>query len=208
MSKYVVLGIRLGALKTFLDRVTTSVDEELSHLFQVQEDGDFADLSELDDALFIPMESEAIAIRATLYELNALIEWELQALAVEPYTHALKYAEVPKFMGDAPLKKIRFASDLPRGEMRQLIESYYTVDFDELPGSSEVDQIRRAVNAFKHRGGFKDLRRDSWSCFPEGFKLDRDEAYRAIDATSKFLRTLWKHIDSSAEQRATAENGT
>ena len=200
MSRYVILDIELNAIKAFLDRVITSVDEEISHVFQMREDGEFTDFDELDNALFIPLESEAIAIRATLYELNALVEWELQHLAIEPYKYASRYAGKPKFIGDAPPNRLKLVSDLSRGEIRQLIENHYKVDFDELPGSSEVDRVRRAVNAFKHRKGFKDFRRDCWSHFPERFELNRDEAYRAIEATRKFLGALWKHISSGARQ--------
>ena len=75
-----------------------------------------------------------------------------------------------------------------------MIEEYYQVNFDNLSGFEKVEEIRRAINAYKHRGGVKDTRRgdllesENWL---EKFKLERENAFQCIDAVNDFLMALW-----------------
>ncbi len=141
------------------------------------------------------MEREAIAIRAVFYEINSLIEWELHNLAAEPYQLSAQNTSTPRSIRDASIDKatsIKFVYDMPIGKVKGLIERYYKINFSDMPGFTEVQHIRHTVNAFKHRKGFKDFRRDKVSKIPEKFQPSRENAYQAIDDASIFLKALWK----------------
>lgn len=94
----IVLTIELDAIRDFLNRVSASVDAEYSDIFRREEAGEFADNDELANALFPAMMSEEIAVRATLGELNALVESELQNLAVLPSSSVYREVQI----GQAP----------------------------------------------------------------------------------------------------------
>lgn len=186
MSHPLILDIELGAIRSFLGRVASSVDAEYSEIACRAHAEAFADHEEESNAFFYPMMCEEIAIRATLGELNALVEWELQRLAVEPLTkgRSVKKAERP-----------RTAWDLKRDDLYRLIEDCYHIRLDGFPGFGEVEEIRRVANAYKHRKGFKDPRpgKDSdWTHIPEKFQLEREKAFRYIEAVRDFLQALWK----------------
>jgi hypothetical protein len=190
-----LVNIELDSIRDFLKRVSESVDAKYSDIMHRAEAGEFANDDEEMNALFSPMMSEEIAVRATLAELNALVESELHNLAVQPL--AEKQAK------DKP-KRPKLAYDLERIDLHRLIEEYYGISINTLPYSKEVDEIRRIVNAYKHRRGFKDPRKDfEWSkCLDkkslnlplviEKFELDRERALRFIDAAQDFIRALRK----------------
>ncbi len=185
MGDYVTLEIELQVIENFLDKTLEIVDAELSRICKKEEAGEFLHPDDLSSALFVPMEREAIAIRAVFYEISALIEWELHNLALEPYSKSTRYAKAHK------VGRIKFVHDLPIREVRRLIEEYYKIDLSKLPGAVEIKKARKAVNAFKHRKGFKDFRRDSCSKLPERFEPNRVKAYKVIEWARDFLRALW-----------------
>lgn len=82
--------------------------------------------------------------------------------------------------------------DLKKDDLYRLIEGYYHISIDDLPGSKKVEEIRRTVNAYKHRKGFKDSRKDAdWTHCPEKFQLEREKAFHQIEAVRDFLQALW-----------------
>ncbi len=177
MENYVTLHIELQAIKDFLNKTLDAVDFETANICKRKESGEFLNTDDFSNVLFAPMEREAIAIRAVFYEINSLIEWELHNLAAK----------------DVPIDKatsIKFVCDMPIGKVQDLIERYYKINFSDMPSFTEVQQIRRTVNAFKHRNGFKDFRRDKVSKIPDKFQPSRENAYQAIDAASIFLKAL------------------
>lgn len=197
MGSYITLDIELQTIKDFLSKTLEGVDAEVAIICGREETGEYRDLDEFSNALFVPMEREAIAIRAVFCELNAFIEWELCNLALEAYRDSERYATTPKFLRDVPIDKtsnIKSVYNLSIGKVCWLIRQYYEVDFSDLPGFTEVKCIRQAVNAFKHRKGFKDLRRDPRSKLGERFQLTRENVYQAIDGARSFLRALLEQI--------------
>ena len=190
MSKVFILNMKLKSIRTFLNRVCESVDREYFAIIQRSEAGEFNDEDEEMNTFFDPMMSEEIGIRAVYHELNALIESELQSLASAPFAEQEHTSK---------RKRKRIIWDLRRKELSELIESYYAVSFDDLPGSGQIEDIRRTVNSYKHRSGFKDPRK--WTdrpmtSFPERFKLERETACQCIDATRDFFQSLWKSSSS------------
>lgn len=198
MRNFIVIDIELQAIKDFLNNTLKAVDSEIAIICKRKESGEFHGLDDFSNALYNPMEHEAIAIRAVFYEVNSLIEWELYNLAAESYhlsaqnTSTQSIRDVPK---DKTKKK--FVYDItPREKVYGLIEQHYKINFSDIPGFTEVDCIRQTVNAFKHRKGFKDFRRDKVSKIPEKFQPSRENAYQAIDDASTFLKALWKKSKS------------
>ena len=185
------------AIRDFLSKTLESVDAEKAIICEREEAGEFRGLDDFSNALFVPMEREAIAIRAVLYEIDALVEWELHNLAREPYRNSVKYAKTPKFIGDMPVdgaSRIKFVYDIPIGMVIELIEEHYKIHLSALPGFEQFQLIRKSVNAFKHRKGYKDFRRNVESKIGDKFQPTREDAYKAIDEARVFLRDLWKKL--------------
>lgn len=180
MGNYITLDIEFQAIKDFLSKTLEAIDTETAAICEQEEAGEFRGIDDFSNALFIPKEREAIAIRAVFYEINALVEWELHALALEAYHNRENRTTI-----------IKPVYDIPIGEIHKLIEQYYEIKFCHVPGFAEVQHIRQAVNAFKHRKGFKDFRRERGSKIFEKFQPTREDAYKAIDGTRAFLRALW-----------------
>ena len=178
-------AIRLDAIRDFLKRMCASVDAEYSDVMRRDKQGEFVNSDELADAYFSPLMSEEIAVRATLSELNALIEYKLQGLANEPFTEEKVKRKC---------KRNFLVFDLARDRLIALIEGYYRVKLDVLPSFCAVEEIRHAVNACKHRDGWKDPRKDYIGREPakvwEKFKLDRQHAFDLIIAVREFLTAL------------------
>ncbi len=204
-----VVNIELDSIRDFLRRVSASVDAEYSDIMRRADAEEFATDDEEMNALFSPMVSEEIAIRATLGELNALIESELQNLAVRPLAE--------KQLRDKP-KRPKLAYDLQIIDLYRLIEEYYGISIDSLLFSKEADEIRRIVNAYKHRRGFKDPRKDfEWSKYLdkkilnlplviEKFHLDRQQAFRFVDAAQEFIRALREATKTNGLQHHYSED--
>jgi len=84
-GSYVVLRIRLEAIQNFLEHVKIEAETEIQAVLARKESGDFQELDDLDNALHHPIARQEIAARAVYYELNALIEHELQRSAHLPW---------------------------------------------------------------------------------------------------------------------------
>ena len=80
-GSYVVLCIRLEAIRNFLEHIKNEAETEIQAVLARNESGEFQELDDLDNALDHPIARQEIAARAVYYELNALIEHELQRLA-------------------------------------------------------------------------------------------------------------------------------
>jgi hypothetical protein len=180
MISTALLAGELAAIRRFLDRTLESVDSEIALINQQEENGEFVHHEDYANALFFPMEREAIAVRAVLYEIVALVEWELRMLVHIPLSR----------QKDPP--KPKFAWDLSWRAVRDRVEQYHEVTLPNLPGFRELELMRQTVNAFKHRKGLKDPRLPQASYFPEMHDPKREDAYRAIDTAQQFLRALWQ----------------
>ena len=189
MGNPITLHIEIQALRSFFERVINSVDDDYAELIARSNRGEFATADDESNAFYLPMMAEEIAIRSILNELNALVEWEIQALAVKP-------------LQDKPIRTIsgtnKITLDLNRGQIRTLIEDHYGICFRNLPGFKEVDAIRCNINAWKHRKGFKDPRRPQ-ECparaIPERYKLERENVYVYLKSTREFLMSLWASLE-------------
>ena len=85
-------------------------------------------------------------------------------------------------------------SDLNISEVKKLIEQHHKIKIDELPEAKHLLNIRKIVNAFKHRNGVKDFRKLNTPqiTFPEFYKPEAEAAYDAIEQAKIFIGALWK----------------
>ena len=60
-------------------------------------------------------------------------------------------------------EKIKSIYDLPFWAVVEIVEKYYGIRLKDIDGSDAFDELRKAVNSFKHRKGFRrhdDLKRN------------------------------------------------
>ena len=180
----------LKIIKNFLDRNIKLVDEELSDIFKREEAGEFCNyLEEFENECYIPLQCEQIAIKAVFNEANALIEWILYGFATLPKEKQSKNM------------KIKLVFDIPISEVCSSIEQKYSIKLDILPGFKRLKAMRRKINAFKHRKGFKDFRKNEE--FKKGktvnilerYELNREEAYQTIEDAKVFIKAFWDKLD-------------
>jgi len=200
-GNYVILRIRLDAIRGFLECTDREAGAEIEALFQKRDAGEFASYEEFDSALSDPIMRQEIAARAVYYEITALVESELQASAEQPWLESDRHRG-PKVLDweNLTLESIRSLKtirDIRLNDLIRLIEDRYEVSVRELEGADIVFQIRDEVNAFKHRDGRIDFRKsDPTKYFTyEQYRADIEKAYQAIDQTCTFVRALWKATD-------------
>jgi predicted DNA-binding protein YlxM (UPF0122 family) len=180
----------LKIIKNFLDRNIKLVDEELSEIFKCEEAGEFCHyLEEFENECYIPLQCEQIVIKAVFNEVNALFEWVLYGFATLPKEKQSKNM------------KIKLVFDMSISEVCSSIEQKYNIKLDILPGFKRLKAMRKKINAFKHRKGFKDFRKNEK--FKKGervnilerYELDRKEAYQAIEDAKVFIKAFWDKLD-------------
>ena len=184
MGNLIGLDIELNAIRSFLITVSDTSSSEYSKIQIRSNAGEFNHYDDEANAFFIPMMWEEIACRSTLGELNALVEWELQHMAIIPFSE--EKASNPK-----KWKKSKFVCDLNVGKVIQLIEKHYQIKINEIDSYDAVKVIRNKVNSFKHRKGFKDPSKDRCKIIPEKFEVSKIEAFKSIDLVRNFLKDLW-----------------
>lgn len=185
---YIIIIKELKIIERFLDNNIRLVNEELSDIFKRKESGEFCHYpEEFENECYVPLEYEQIVIRAVFNEVNALIEWVL-------YGHA-KLSE--KYFKN---KKIKFVYDMPISEVCSSIEQIYNIKLDILPGFKRLKIMRKKINAFKHRKGFKDFRKNEEfkkekivNIF-ERYELNRKDAYQVIEDAKVFIKAFWSEI--------------
>lgn len=187
---YTIIIQEIETIKNFLDRSIKAVDEELSDIVKRKEAGEFFHyLGEFENECYDPLKCEQIAIRAVFNEVNALIEWMFYGFADLPKE---KYSNN---------KKIKFVYDIPISEVCSSIEQKYNVKLDILPGFKRLKAMRKKINLFKHRKGFKDFRKNEE--FKKGktvnifewYELNRKEAYQTIEDAKIFIKAFWDELD-------------
>jgi hypothetical protein len=179
MGSLISIEIELNGVKSFLERVYRSVDSEHGILISRAQAGEFKDPDEEANAFFSPRTSERLAMRAALNEINSLVEWELFSLGVVPFSKEL-----------LKKNKLRLVWDLKRDDLHRLVEGHYSIKLDKLPGSKTVEEIRKTINAFKHRKGYKDPRKEN---VLGRYELDREFVANCLVGARKFLRVLHSH---------------
>ncbi len=186
---YKIIIEEIKTIERFLDKNIRLVDEELSDIFKRKEAEEFCHYQEeFENERYVPLEYEQIVIRAVFNEVNALVEWVLYGFA--------ELSE--KYLKN---KKIKFVYNMPISEVCSSIEQIYNVKLDILPGFKRLKIMRKKINAFKHRKGFKDFRKNEE--FKKGgtvniferYELNRKDAYQVIEDAKVFIKAFWDKLD-------------
>ena len=200
-GNYLVLQIRLDAIRNFLDHVKNEAETEIHAVLARNESGEFHELDDFDNALHHPISRQEIAARAVYYELNALIEHELQVSAHLPWLESDKHRG-PKGLDLNNLtvkavESLEMIQDVSFSSITRLIESKYGIKLRELEGGEAFFKMRQMVNAFKHRNGLVDFRKqaDQYIRFPQYHKPEIEEAFAAITNADAFVLALWQATD-------------
>lgn len=202
----VIVQAQLSLLADFLDRVTAEVVQELSSIEERKLAGEFQSLDAYEHAVDYPFARIEIAARAVAYELVGLVESELHRLAHEPWLKSSmhkgpKNVQALARVNPEALTKLRMVSDLPFDQIVKLVESHFGLSFVDIEGWYEIGGLRHAVNAFKHRRGFKHPREIDWSSknctIPQRYAINRDQAAKAITDVGCFFRGLKRVLNSS-----------
>jgi hypothetical protein len=204
------LGIELEMLRQFLEHVVTEAGRELNSIEDQQLAGEFATFQDYEFAFDRPFARVAIAARSVAYELVALVEGELQHLAHEPWLASPGH-KGPKNVfqlsrvNPETLTKLRMVSDLPFDEVVSLIENHSGIALVDIEGWSAVCEHRRAINAFKHRRGFKHLRDISWGSkdgtWGQRYDIGQKEAMKALADVGSFFRALKRSLEPGSKQQ-------
>jgi hypothetical protein len=170
----ILLAMELRFLQDFLKHCCRWDDVERN------EEGNL-DEAEFDKLLY----RQHIAARAAYYELNALVESEIYEAASKPWQASNHKGpkNLPECVSSGKsLRTMKMVEDLRIKDAISLIEGEYQISISELPGYVEVFQVREVVNAFKHRQGFVDFRKQPQDQIKlaERHKVDVDAATIAI----------------------------
>ena len=169
--------LRLSAIRTFVDRSLGVNDEYVRALDTRYTEEEWAEYGEAghDRATDVLLNYQEIVTRAALSELNALVEYELRWLA------------------RALLRQAAGSEDsrLSRGAAVRVIEQCAGVQLATLPGASEVEEIRKVVNAHKHEDGYSGRFEPFFTGTIETrYELDPEKIHTYLDSVSAFLSAL------------------
>lgn len=206
-GSYVVLQIEFDAIRNFLDHVNREAMDEIKSVHEQNEVGAFEDFDDFDNALYNPMMRQEIAARAVYYELTSLIERELQKSAHPPWVESAS----PKHRGlkgldwnnltSESIRSVKMIQRVSFPDIQQLIEETYGIELRHLKGGDAFFEMREMVNAFKHRQGVIDFRKQPLEGFrfPEHYQADVDRAYEFINAAWTFIEALWQATDRRSQ---------
>ena len=125
----------------------------------------------------------------------------MQKIAWEPWIKSDKYPG-PKTL-NLPnvslqeIKSLKMINDLYFKQIIELIEKEYKLKISLLPGAKLLFDLREKVNAFKHRDGYTDFRKQNYSLnnqlkITERYWLSEKEARLALASIHDFCCVLWE----------------
>jgi hypothetical protein len=202
-GNYVVLGIELEGIRNFLHHVDSEASAQIKDAFERNDSGEFQEEDDFENALFHPIKRQEIASRAVFYELNALIEHELYTSAHRPWLDSDKYPG-PKSLDlnnltEESVRSLKTIHDrnVDYGQVIGLIEGFFKIKIMDLESAKGFQEMRNIVNAFKHRKGLIDFKKEAWKdfSFPHFYEAKIKEADQAIDNAFVFIKALWKATD-------------
>ena len=194
--KDITLNFDLSGLKYFLEHNNKEVFKEFQKIEKRKEKGYYKTFEDYEPAFDMPLTRMEITIRAVFYELNAIVDHELQRVAHTPWVKSDRF-KGPKTIPDitsGKIKDLKMISDrdITYGQIISLIEGYYHVRIEKLTCYKDIVKIRKKVNSFKHSKGLADFRNDKSEKlqYPHYYEIETKEAYDAIEHVRKFIKAL------------------
>ena len=206
VNSWILTSFEFRAIRSFFNHLSEDVVNEFEAIEQRAESGEYEEYEDLESAQDYPLMRYQIGMKAVMYELNSLIETEIYQYAYGPWKRSKKH-KGPKSMDDLgefkleSMSQIKMVNDINFTEAIELIEIFYGFKFENVEHWTDVQGIRKSVNAFKHRKGRKHYKEIDWGKdglhFPQQYELDKDKIIRAIEASELFLRTLDSKIQTT-----------
>jgi hypothetical protein len=202
-TRWVIRGIRLSALRDFIDHVVADAANDLRSIEERRLAGEFETFEDYEHIESLPFTRIEIASRAVWQELANFVESELHAVAQVPWlesSHKGPKTLMEVGQNEQP-SELRMVSDLGIRKVIGLIDRHYGISVEKLEGWDAVTRLRDAVNTFKHRDGIKHWR-DSASGekglrFPQFEEITARQAYDAMETVKRFLLALDKATENS-----------
>lgn len=175
------ISMQLHFLRDFSSQIESNVARAWSEIEEGNENGEFADFGAYESAMDYPLFRSDYGGRAVMNELNAMVEGALQGLAQPFWRNRQNSAQV------------KTIHDLPFWAVVQLVEEKYGVKVNELEGAEEFELLRKMVNAFKHRKGFRKFQDMEQNPETGGIEMQ----YKAsLEKAGQFLETIPKFLGS------------
>ena len=177
MSRFdLLIHWEIDAIERLLDEVPPFLSEHAKHARLVGRTGFLPNGRLSEEEVYLT--ARVLIYEAIIYHLNAVVDWVLLALATRI---------LPPEWGLTPQ-----AQSMSRVQLIKAIESRYDVALKQLPRWNQIEELRKAANALKHRGG-SHLPEPSSLGIPVFHQVDiRPESLKMLLAgTREWLLHLW-----------------
>jgi len=176
--------MQIHFLRDYLNKQNSSIALEWGEIESKAENGEFKDFGDYETAMDYPLFRSEYTTRTVMYELNAMIEGVLQSMA-EPFWQEKKNST-----------KIKTIHDLPFWAITELVEKHYGTCLKDIDGYNVFEDLRKMVNAFKHRKGFRkheDIERNPVTGGVEfQYRATLDLAEKFLNKIPQFLEILYE----------------
>ncbi|OGP47111.1 MAG: hypothetical protein A2022_08245 [Deltaproteobacteria bacterium GWF2_42_12] len=185
----ILLEMQFMTYKKFLDHVVSGTSIEFNEIERKRENGEYYSYGDYEREVEFTRLSQEIAARAVFYEVNSLVEKQLQDIAQKAWVESKKH-KGPKSIyeliksSNPELKDLKMVSDLHFEQLKKIIEEYYNFSFKDVEGFDHYWELRKNVNSLKHCGGIKDFRKDKSNKLIEFVNASIDIAEDTIENTS------------------------
>jgi hypothetical protein len=160
-------SVQLASLSGALELASKCVAKELAAIDECLEDGTAPEDFDYESAADDPIALSQLTSRAVAYELVAIVEDRLNALAEVPWkaSRADSVPAAPLFSNEwaEALAKEKPVSKESFKKRRTLVETHYGFDFKNLDGWQEHDELRTYYSKFAQASkGQSRMERCSW----------------------------------------------
>lgn len=197
---------KLETIRVFLTRAF-QVNDEYTFAIEHGYTGNLQKDTEVDHAMDIRIGYENIVAKATINELNVLVEQEIKTLA-RIVLEAQKESKPMEELGFS-IQRPLLGQRMSRQKACEIVERYYKLKLNSLPMFAEVDEVRKIANAYKHDDGFSpkiDWRSPNIGVY-QRYDLEYEKLLKYIDSIKQFLLALPGRRESLPEQRLIRKTG-
>ena len=178
------VNFKLDNVKMFVDRAL-SIEDDYVRIASGEEPieiplNEHDPFGQYESAVDILISYQDIVARAALNEINLIVEYELKMIAT-----FIEHKRLGKKFHETWIKK--------RDIARKIIEKTFGIKLDSISGSSDVEIVRKAINAHKHDDGYlKKWEPDIWKhvMAQKKYKLDVEIISRYVDSAKDFLAEI------------------
>jgi hypothetical protein len=194
-GNYIILGMKIDSLRDFLNHVLEESSREIEQIESKLENGTYFSFHQYEHDIDYPVIRQELAAKLVFYEINALVEYELQQSAFPAWLRQNPQPKSKSWLFDLnALKSSRFISDENYGKLVTLINQEFDIDIVNLKCSKKISEARDIVNSFKHKNSLINYKKKKGDIlvFPEYHRVSIDDAYELLKSASEFITDLWE----------------